>query len=58
MMKVEAVSSKSAGCNYGHSQKSNRELVAKLNTNIYVTNINDNTQMLLTLISQSTGNVY
>jgi len=48
MMKVETVPSKSRGGNYGRSQISNRELGAKLNANIYVANINDNPQMLLT----------
>jgi hypothetical protein len=48
MMNVETVLSKSAGGNYGRSQKSDGELAAKLNSNIYVANINDNTQMLLT----------
>jgi len=48
MMKVETIPSKSAGGNYGRSPKSNSELVAKLNANIYVSNVNENTQMLLT----------
>ena len=48
MMKIETVPSKSAGGNYGRSQKSNRELAAELISNIYVANISDNTQMLLT----------
>jgi len=48
MMKVETVPSKSAGGNYGRSRKWNRELAAELISNIYVANISDNTQMLLT----------
>jgi hypothetical protein len=57
-MMVETIPSKSAGGNYGSSPKSNRKLVAKLNANIYVSNINKTPKCYSPLISQSTGNIY